>query len=117
MIATIASRVGGAQVLGRLEPAGDIVGQLAHRAGSALEAQQRPRGLRDDLESVVATSPRPLWFATTGSAPQAAPSAATIPNASGNVLGTTIASVAGSRSASSAWSSRPAHTVRCAPPR
>ena len=50
----------------------------------------------------------PEWPATTGSAPQAAASAATIPNASGNVLGIAIASAAGSTSVSSECSSRPA---------
>src|SRR4051795_765608 len=33
------------QRLGGLEPAGHRGGQLPHRAGAALEAQQRPRGL------------------------------------------------------------------------
>jgi len=48
-----------------------------------------------------ATSPIPEWFATTGSVPHAAASAATMPNASGNVLVTAMASAAGSSSASS----------------
>ena len=64
------------------------------------------------VASVRATSPSPEWLATTGRAPQAAASAATIPNASGNVLVTAIASAAGSRSASSSWSSRPANATR-----
>jgi hypothetical protein len=63
--------------------------------------------------SARATSAIPEWPATTGSAPQAAASAATMPNASGNVLGIASASAAGSTSASSECSSRPAQwTVR-----
>ena len=50
--------------------------------------------------------------ADTGSTPHAAASAATIPKASGNVLGTTWASQAGSRSASSPCSRRPTHVMR-----
>ena len=62
--------------------------------------------------SVRATSPMPEWFATTGSVPQAAASAATMPNASGNVLVIAIASAAGNRSATSSWASRPANATR-----
>ena len=81
------------------------------RTATARASPGRPRA------SVRATSPSPEWLATTGSAPQAAASAATIPNASGNVLVTAIASAAGSRSASSAWSSRPANATRSRRPR
>ena len=63
-----------------------------------------------------ATSASPEWLATTGSVPQAAASAATIPNASGNVLGTAIASATGSTSTSSEWSSRPAQAIRSVMP-
>ena len=54
-------------------------------------------------------SPRPCpeWSADSGSAPQAAASAATMPKDSGKVLGITCASQAGSRSGRSSCSSRP----------
>ena len=60
------------------------------------------------------TSAIPEWPADSGSAPQAAASAATIPNASGNVLGITCASQAGSRSGRSSCSSRPVKCTRSA---
>jgi len=53
----------------------------------------------------------PEWPATTGNAPQAAASAATMPNASGNVLGIATASVTGRTSVSSPWSRRPAKWI------
>ena len=66
--------------------------------------------------SARATSAIPECPATTGSAPHAAASAATIPNDSGNVLGIASASAAGSTSASSSWSSRPAQWIRAVMP-
>jgi hypothetical protein len=62
------------------------------------------------------TSARPEWAALSGSVPQAAASAATIPKASGNVLGTTCASQAASSGASSSWSRRPVRTTRSGRP-
>ena len=62
--------------------------------------------------SAPVTSARPECAALTGRAPQAAASAATIPNASGNVMGTTWASQAGSSSASSGCSRRPVSATR-----
>ncbi len=102
MIATIASRVAARRSSG----ASSQPATAAASSGIALARARSPSSGRaasgTTSESVAATSPSPLWRATTGNEPQAAASAATIPNASGNVLGTTIASVAGSRSASSA---------------
>ena len=64
--------------------------------------------------SVRVTSARPECAADSGNAPQAAASAATMPNASGNVLGTTWASQAGSRSGRSSCSRRPVKCTRSA---
>ncbi len=66
-----------------------------------------PGVLRRAPASVPATSASPECAAHTGSAPVAAASAATIPNASGNVLGTTIASLARTARATSPYSRRP----------
>ena len=60
------------------------------------------------------TSAMPEWPADSGRAPQAAASAATIPKDSGNVLGITCASQAGSRSGRSSCSSRPVKWIRSA---
>ena len=96
--------------------------------GEALGELRRPRPGRPRTSATAgpraapprpargATSARPEWPATTGSAPHAAASAATMPNASGNVLGIASASAAGSTSASSSCSSRPAQCTRSAMP-
>ena len=83
--------------------------QPATRAASAVDGvvvdrERQPvgglaRGRR--ARARVLTSASPECAALIGSAPHAAASAATIPNASGKVLGTTTASHAGSSSASS----------------
>ena len=64
--------------------------------------------------SVAVTSAIPEWLAESGSAPQAAASAATMPKASGKVLGMTCASQAGRRSGRSSCSSRPVKWMRSA---
>ena len=87
---------GGAEVFRGREPAGEGVGELRDGVGADLEGEPGVGGLgRTASASVRATSPRPEWLATTGRAPQAAASAATIPKASGKVLVTAIASAAG----------------------
>ena len=62
--------------------------------------------------SLAVTSASPECDADSGSSPQAAASAATMPNASGNVLGTTCASHAGSSHGRSEYSRRPVKTTR-----
>ena len=87
---------------GRREPAVEAVGdradRIAARAGRRSGRRRRPGR---SSASAPATSARPEWSAQTGSAPVAAASAATMPKASGNVLGTTIASLARTASATS----------------
>ena len=61
------------------------------------------------------TSASPECAAETGSTPQEAASAATMPNASGQVLGTTCAWHEGSRSGRSEYSSRPVKWMRPRP--
>ena len=107
---TIASRVA-ARTSPRPQPTRQRVGQLVTASGPTSNDSHSRAG-RDRRDSVRATSPSPEWFATTGSVPHAAASAATIPNASGNVLVTAIASAAGSRSASSCVVEPPAHATR-----
>ena len=63
--------------------------------GPTSNASQRARGVGDAARRACGRPRRGRsGAATTGSAPQAAASAATMPNASGNVLGTAIASAA-----------------------
>ncbi len=70
--------------------------------------------LGDHLGQRRETSRMPEWSAETGGTPQAAASAATMPNASGKTLGITRVSAAGITSATSACSSRP--LIRDPPP-
>ena len=75
-----------AQALRRLQPADEALGEAADvaRSGSRATAAAASGTAR---ASVRVTSASPEWSDDTGSAPQAAASAATIPNASGKVLG------------------------------
>ena len=107
----------GAQVGRRLEPRREVLGQLRDRVRSDLERQPRA-GPRADRGGQRARRPRPCRSGRRppGSAPHDAASAATMPNASGNVLGIASASAAGSTSVSSSCSSRPAQWIRAAIP-
>ena len=107
----------GAQPGGRLEPGREPFGELrAPRAGPTSNVSHGRTSGGAAAASARATSAMPEWPATTGSAPHAAASAATIPNASGKVLGIAIASATGSTSVSSSCSSRPAQCTRAAMP-
>ena len=70
-----------------------------------------PPGVDTPRARIAVTSARPECAAEIGSEPQAAASAATIPNASGNMLGIRTHSDTGIRRASSPCSSRPVNTT------
>ena len=72
---------------------------------------RRPSSPGSESASVRATSASPEWSAQTGRAPAEAASAATMPNASGKVLGTTIASLERTTWATSPYSSLPARSM------
>ena len=63
-------------------------------------------------ETPAAISARPEWFATSGSEPAAAASAATIPNASGKIDGTAVTWVSGISFVRCRCSSGPVKSVR-----
>ena len=86
---------------------------MASGAPADLERDE-PGDLRQVAASARLTSAAPECAAETGSTPAAAASAATIPNASGKVLGKTRASPAGTSSATSSCSSRPANATLAA---
>ena len=101
-----ASRV--AHVLRRLQPRRRAASARSRdRAVADREATATARGLAAPRRPARADLGQPGVRGATGSAPHAAASAATIPNASGNVLGTTCASHGGSSGASSSCSRRP----------
>ena len=106
-LATIASRVAARRSSGAASQPDSASASCTTDVGpTSKDSQSRASG-GTTARSVRATSPIPEWFATTGSVPQAAASAATMPKASGNVLVIAIASAAGNRSATSSWASRP----------
>ena len=98
------------------EPGHQLGGDLLDRArgrrwndSSGRSALGQRRGQRGRDLGHARSAP-----ADSGSAPQAAASAATMPNASGNVLGITCASQAGSRLGRSSCSRRPVKWIRSA---
>ena len=102
----------GAQVVRRLQPRDDAVREVGDRAVPTGNDSQGRAGTGTAAASGAVTSARPECAAEIGRMPHAAASAATMPKASGNVLGTTWASQAASSGASSSCSSRPVSTTR-----
>ena len=100
------------QLRGRRQPAADAAAsaRTASSSTGTTATRRPPRGSRAPAPSLTSASPE--CAALIGSAPHAAASAATIPKASGKVLGTTSAAHAGSSSASSSCSRRPVNTTR-----
>ena len=107
-------RAPGALPLGGVqgEPGHQLLGDLLHRPGPTSNESSGRSSSGNAGASVAVTSAIPEWPADSGSTPHAAASAATIPNASGKVLGITWASQAGSRSGRSSCSSRPVKWIR-----
>jgi len=112
-------RRGGRAALSRKrEPVAELPANLLHRPGTELEREQGANVLLDGPRAGAGRPPRgPNARAESGSAPQAAASAATIPNDSGNVLGTTWAEELASSCGRSSCSRRPVKYTRSKAPR